>query len=192
MFDTTVASQANVAKASMGVHRHRVARILHNACENTSENKENRDPLADKNLQTKKRTGQQQRFGVTEREKVVQIATNDASTCCKSFTLIARKYPFKISNVTVARILDAAGYKQCIPWEKPYLSEPNTEKRLAFALARVSKPIEGYWDGWICTDEMSLIVGTHYGPERVLRRADEEYHPDCLNLKCPGETTVML
>ena len=190
VFGSTVASQAKVAKA-MGVHRHTVARILHNAYENAAENKENRDPLADENLQTKKRTGRPQRFGVTEREKVVQIATNDASARRKSFTLIARECSFKISNVTVARILDAAGYKQCIPREKPFLSEPNTQKRLAFALARVSKPIEGYWDGWIWTDEMSLIVGTHYGPERVLRRADEEYHPDCLNLKRPGETTVM-
>ena len=167
MIGTTVASQAKVAKA-MGVHRHMVARILHNAYENAAENKENRDPLADENLQTKKRTGRPQRFGMKKREKVVQIATNDASARRKSFTLIACECPFKISNVTVARILDAAGYKQCIPWEKPYLSEPNTQKRLAFALARVSKLIEGYWDGWIWTDEMSLIVGTHYGPERVL------------------------
>ena len=190
MFGTTITSQAKVAKA-MGVHRHTVARIMHDAYENATENKENRDPLADENLQTKKRLGRPQRFGVAEREMVVQIATKDASARRKSFSLPARECPFQISNVTVARILDTAGYKQCIPREKPFLSEPNIEKRLAFALSRASKPIEGYWDGWIWTDEMSLIVGTHYGPERVLRKAEEEYHPDCLNLKRPGETTVM-
>jgi len=80
---------------------------------------------------------------------VVQIPIKDTSAHRKSFSLLARECPFQISNVTVARILDAAGYKQCIPREKPFYSEPNIEKRLAFALSRASKPIEGYWDGWI-------------------------------------------
>ena len=73
------------------------------------------------------RTRQPQRFDVTEGEKVVEIATKDTSARRKSFTLIARECTFKISNITVARILDVAGYKQCIPWEKPFLSEPNTQ-----------------------------------------------------------------
>jgi len=146
VFGTAITSQVRVAKA-MGVPRHTVARIMHDAHENAAENNENRDPLADENLQTKKRTGRPQRFVVVEREMVVQIATKDAVARRKSFTLLARECPFKISNVTVARILDAAEYKQCIPHEKPFLSEPNTQKRLTFALARASKPIEGYWDG---------------------------------------------
>lgn len=177
----------------MSVYRYMVARIMHNTYENATENnmKENRDPLAHKNLQKKKRAGRPQRFGVTEWEMVVQIATKYASDHRKSFTLLARKCPFKISNVTVSWILDAAVYKQCIPQEKAFLSEPNTQKWLIFALAHVSKPFEGYWDGWIWTYEMSLIVETHYGPGRVLWRADEEYYPDCLNLKHTGETTVM-
>jgi len=77
VFGTAITSQVRVAKA-MGVHRHTVARIMHDAHENAAENKENRDPLADENLQTKKRTGRPQRFGVVEREMVVQIATKDA------------------------------------------------------------------------------------------------------------------
>ena len=111
---TTIALRAKVAKA-MGVHRHTVARILHNAYENAADNKESGDPLADENLQMKKRTGRPQRSGIKQREEVVQIATKNASARRKSFTLIARENPFKISNVTVARILDVAGYKQCIP-----------------------------------------------------------------------------
>ena len=122
---------------------------------------------------------------------VAQISTKDTSARRKSFTLIAHECYFKISNVILARILDVVGYRQCIPWEKPFRSEPNTQTSLAFALAHVSKLIETYWNSWIWTDEMSLIVGTHYGPETVLRRADEKYHSDCINLKRPGKTTIM-
>ena len=39
---------------------------------------------------------------------------------------------------------------------------------------------------------MSLLVGKHYGPERVIRKADEKYHPDCMNRKRQGEVKIMV
>lgn len=38
---------------------------------------------------------------------------------------------------------------------------------------------------------MSLLVGSHYGPIRVIRNKGEKYHPDFFNLKRQGETTIM-
>lgn len=55
----------------------------------------------------------------------------------------------------------------------------------------MTQPIVGYWDHWIFTDKMSLVVRSHYGPNWVYRNKHEKYHPDCTNRKRQGETTIM-
>ena len=153
--------------------------------------KENQDPLADSSLIVKPHTGRPPKFSSAQRQQIVSFATSDASHRRCSFKQLARQAPFPISDVWLARILKQAGYDLHIPRAKPALSKPNQVKRLEFSMDKREKPVQGYWDGWIFTDEMHFVVGSHYGPERIIRNKEEEYHQDCVDLERPGEVRIM-
>lgn len=84
-----------------------------------------------------------------------------------------------------------AGYRQHIPCRKPNLSVKNIEARYNFAVKLKNKPIAGSWDGWIWTDEMYLIVGAHYGPERVIRNGNEKWDDECVDRERPAQVQIM-
>jgi hypothetical protein len=67
----------------------------------------------------------------------------------------------------------------------------NKLKRFSFSEKNKNKPVLGFWDGWIWTDEMSIKVGSHYGLVTVIRRKEEEYYTDYIDLERQGEVTIM-
>lgn len=147
--------------------------IVHHANENAKRNTENSDALANVNLKSNHRIGRPIKFNDMDRKAVIQLATANASQRRKTYTLLAKECTFQISRHTFATILHDAGYNQCIPEEKPNISAINIQKRLEFCTEHIEYLIVGYWDGWIFTDEMSLVVGSHYGPIRVHRNKHE-------------------
>ena len=165
--------------------------IVQYSLRNAGENKENTNPLEPVNIRPSKSPGRPVTFSSQQRQTVIYLATKDASNRRKSFKLLARECPFHISNVWLARILREAGYTQHIPRAKPHLTSTNQKKRYIFSTEYKDRPLIGFWDGWIFTDEMYFVVGSHYGPERVIRNKDEEYHPDCVDRERPGDVRLM-
>ncbi|PWW75370.1 hypothetical protein C7212DRAFT_345357 [Tuber magnatum] len=117
-------------------------------------------PLDDEKLQPAPRSGRPKKFNEEQQRAIIETATRDAQQC-------------------------PAGYDHHIPRTKPKVSSNNLHKRKLFSDQLKDQPVQGYFDGWISTDEMYLVVGDHYGPERVIRKAGEEYYPDCVNLERP-------
>lgn len=168
-----------------------VARIVRDTKNKAAENKENHNPLAVENLASRRRTGRPKKFTKEHEDYIVWLATYNRSQRRKTYAQLAKESKFKISDRTLTAILKRRGYKKCIARRKPRLVPENKKKRLKFAEENDNKPIKGFWDGWIWTDEMSLRVGAHYGPDTVIRNGDEEYIDDCLTEERQGEVTIM-
>ena len=175
----------------LGIGASTVGDVLRKTSKRAKENTEDHNPLVAENLYPNLRTGRPPTFDKLQCAAVIEIATRNASQRRKSYAQLARELDFEISRFTVSRVLQDSGYSQHIPRTKPFISEKNMVHRKAFSDELKDKPVNGYFDGWISTDEMYLLVGEHYGPERVIRKADEEWHPDCVSLKHPGQTRIM-
>ena len=147
--------------------------------------------MSEVNLISFSRSGRPPRLTASMKLEVIATGTRNATQRRKSFAQLAREMPFSIHRTSLAKILQNAGYDRHIPRKKPHISGKNIEKRKEFSDSLKDKPVEGCFDGWIASDEMYLLAGSHYGPERVIRKADEEYHPDCIELERPGQVRLM-
>ena len=82
------------------------------------------------------------------------------------------------------------GYGRHPPHYKPPLTKEMKETRLGFVTKWESK-LKGKEHMVVHTDETSVRVGESRGQIWVTRKADEEYHKDCLDIRYRGYTELM-
>ncbi|KAG0636979.1 hypothetical protein HOY80DRAFT_1086323 [Tuber brumale] len=148
-------------------------------------------PLDNEKLQPAPCSGRLKKFNEEQQLAIIETATHNSQQRCKSFAMLAKEMPFEIHHTSLAHILKPARYNHHIPRTKPKISSNNLHKRKLFSDQLKDQPVQGYFDGWISTDEMYLVVGDYYGPKRVICKAGEEYHPDCVDLERPGQICLM-
>jgi transposase len=78
-----------------------------------------------------------------------------------------------ISSQTVRRILKNTGYNSRTAVHKPFISEVNRKKRLAFASQYIDRP-ENYWNDVIFTDESKFNIFGSDGRQKVWRLPNTE------------------
>ena len=95
-----------------------------------------------------------------------------------------------VSDVTVWRILRAAGFRKTKPTRKPGLTEDMERARYKFALEHEHWTIED-WKRVIWSDETSIVCGFRRGGYRVWRRSNERYTKSCIRPRWKGYSEFM-
>ena len=94
------------------------------------------------------------------------------------------------SDSTIGRLLKKEGFRRCVAYPKPWLTQRQRQERLAFAHRVSSWTIED-WLKVIWTDESAMHRGGH---QRVFvtRRPHERYHPHCLRPRLRNIPHIMI
>jgi len=182
--ERTIAKELQIRKST-------VYNIIAHNRQLIAENSVIESPMSEVNLVSFRRSGRPPRLTASMKLEVIATATRNATQRRKSFAQLAREMPFSIHRTSLAKILQNAGYDKNIPLKKPHITGKNIEKRKEFSDSLKDEPIQVCFDGWVASDEMYLLARSHYGPERVIRKANEEYHPDCSELEWPGQVRLM-
>lgn len=98
---------------------------------------------------------------------------------CMKFDNIGKQINPKISASSVRRILEEEGYHRRKARKVVYLTPQNKKQRHEWA-----KKFEGWgsedWERVIWSDEVYVVLGDRKGSVYVTRKADEEFHKDCV------------
>lgn len=95
-----------------------------------------------------------------------------------------------ISPSTIKRRMNEAGLKGCPACKKPFISDRNRMKRLAWAKEHVSWSTDD-WSRVLYSDESPFVLRWK-GRVMVWRRPNERYHPDCLQGTVKHDKKIMV
>lgn len=95
-----------------------------------------------------------------------------------------------LGSTTIKRRLRDAGLRGCPACRKPFISEQNRRKRVAWAKAHLSWS-EDDWSNVLFTDESPFVLQWK-GRVLVWRRVGERYHPDCLQGTVKHDKKIMI
>lgn len=107
-----------------------------------------------------------------ERNLIASVAENpkiSSSVLCSNILETAGK---KVCPQTVRNCLHSAGYHGRVARRKPYVSEINKQKRLAFARLHINEP-DSFWENVIFSDESKFNIFGYDGPPKVWRKVNE-------------------
>ncbi|XP_018371229.1 PREDICTED: transposable element Tc1 transposase [Trachymyrmex cornetzi] len=143
--------------------------------------------------QFKSRSGRGRKRKTTAREDryLKQNALKDRRQTAKELTAALRSdHEISISAKTVSRRLNEFGIKARKARQKPWLSETNRKKRLAWAKKYKSWTASD-WDKILWSDESNIQLFGTPGAVYVHRRIGEAYNPKCIvpTVKHGGEET---
>lgn len=120
---------------------------------------------------------------LTNREKrkiVQQVRKEPRLTAKKIVENVQEEFHKTISKDTVRRTLKKANYHSRVARKKPFVSEVNRQKRIAFAKKLLDKPIE-FWEKVLFTDESKFCIFGIKGKQLVWRKPNTALNPE--NLK---------
>jgi hypothetical protein len=86
----------------------------------------------------------------------------------------------EIPNSTARDYLHDAGISSYVAAKKPFISDENQRRRLAWCKERVEWDVLPEWGSIIWSDESSVEIGKSSRRELVWRKAGERYNRDCL------------
>lgn len=140
----------------------------------------------------RKRKGRPMFFTEEEKQRLIAFITRDRFTRRLSWEDIREKMSYDCSANTIRNVVASMGYHKRVPRRKWGVREANKVKRVEWCQARLHWT-EEEWERVIWTDEsMYNTIGFSQRPW-VIRRADEEFHPDCIDLYWEsGRETVMV
>jgi len=110
------------------------------------------------------------------------IITRDSRTRRLSWEAICIEMEYACDPKTVRNVMISLGYHKRVPRTKFNVKLNNKPKRVAWCQARLHWTKEE-WKRVIWTDESSFSMAGFGHRPWVIRKADEEYHPDCVDLK---------
>ena len=130
----------------------------------------------------RKRTGRPPIFDDEEKARLVAFITRDSRTRRLSWEAIRIEMDYACDPKAVRNVMISLGYHKRVPRTKFNVKPDNKPKRVAWCQARLHWTKEE-WKRVIWTDESSFSTAGFGHRPWVIRKADEEYHPDCVDLK---------
>jgi hypothetical protein len=128
----------------------------------------------------RKRCGRPPIFDDAEKQRLVAFVTRDAKTRRLTWDAICVEMGYACSPKTVKNVIESMGYHKRVPRKKFNIRIYNKPKRVAWCQAHLHWGYED-WKRILWTDESSFST-TGFGHRPwVIRRPDEEYHPDCVD-----------
>jgi len=126
------------------------------------------------------RTGRPPILDAEERARLEAFVTRDAHTRRLSWEAICLELGYACDPRTVRKAMHDMGYHKRLPRKKFNVSHENKTKRVAWCQARLHWTKEE-WKRVIWTDESSFSTAGFGHRPWVIRKVDEEYHPDCID-----------
>lgn len=127
-----------------------------------------------------KRPGRQRKLSLRcERNVLRKVKENPKLTTPQLVEAIESQTGVTVSTSTVRRILHRDGMHGCRPRKKPLLKKRHKMDRLTFAKQYSDKP-DAFWDSVLWSDETKINLFGYDGPQKVWRKAGEEYQEKCL------------
>lgn len=134
----------------------------------------------------RKRPGRPVIFDDEEKVKLEAFVTRDKGTRRVSWEDVVREMGYACSARTVQNAMQKMGYTKSVPRKRFHVSAENKKKRVAWCQERLHWTREE-WKRVIWTDECSFSTsGFGAGQPWVIRKADEEYHSDCIDENTPS------
>lgn len=126
------------------------------------------------------------------RQRLVFAASQDPEHRRKTMLQVAEDIGIPGCERTVRAAFAKEGYFRRVGRKKPYLSASHKEARLQWALEHRHWTLD-QWERWaMFTDECYVWTSGTRGRIWLTRRADEEYHPDCIIPKFDKSGSIMI
>jgi hypothetical protein len=119
-------------------------------------------------------------FSDAEKQRLVQFVTRDSRTRRLSWEEIRVEMGYACSPRTIRNVLASMGYHKRVPRRKFNVRPQNKPLRVAWCRAHLHWTYEE-WKRIIWTDESTFSTAGFGHRPWVIRRADEEFHPDCID-----------
>jgi hypothetical protein len=92
-------------------------------------------------------------------QRLAWVEEDRRSTAPKLKSMVQEKFGVDVHERTIRRFLQQKGFFGGVCARKPLLREVNTQKRLAFAIEHVDKPLD-FWKSVLFTDEKKFELVT--------------------------------
>jgi transposase len=122
------------------------------------------------------RSGRPPKLTEADKRQIVRTARKERRT---PFSKIGNQLGLNVTDTTIRHVLSSAGYHRRVARKVPFLTKLHRHARMAWARRyRAYKHCD--WSKVIWSDEAYIYLGDDRGRVFVTRRADEEYHEECL------------
>jgi transposase len=128
----------------------------------------------------RKRPGRPPTFDDAEKKWLIDFVTRDARTRRLTYEAICIELGYSCTPRTVRNVLASMGYHKRVPRRTFNIRPANKPKRVAWCQAHLHWTYEE-WKRILWTDESSFSTSGFGHRPWVIRRPDEEFHPDCLD-----------
>lgn len=133
-------------------------------------------------LLTKRRTGRPKVLSERQERSIVLHARKHPFTSAQELVnMVETTAQQRVSKSTIKNVLNRANYHGRAARKKPFISEVNRAKRLAFAKEHLNKPIS-FWESVLFTDESKFNIFGSDGRRYVWRKPNEEFAPGKVSL----------
>jgi transposase len=140
----------------------------------------------------KPRSGRPAKLTDRHKRQIVFHITRNHESRRLSVMSIIRNLQLDVHPDTLKFALKDLGYNHRIARRRPFLKKLDRKRRLQFAKRHAHFTVED-WKAFIWTDEMSVKIGMERTTQDwVWRKAEEEFHPDCINYKKRETGTGMM
>lgn len=126
--------------------------------------------------ENKQRSGRPKKLTVRERQTVIRDAQKNPFASAQSISAqVATSFGKIVHPQTIRNVLHSANIHGRAARKKPFISEKNRLKRLEFAKAYITKPME-FWRRVIFSDESKFNLFGSDGKRFVWRKPNTELH----------------
>ena len=141
---------------------------------------------------SKPRSGRPSKLSDRHKRQIVFHITRNYQSRRLSAPSIIRDLQLQVHPNTLIQTLKSLGYNHRIARRRPFLKKLDRKRRLQFAKKHAHLTVDD-WKSYIWTDEMSVKIGMERTTQDwIWRKADEEFHPDCINYTKRATGTGMM
>jgi transposase len=168
----------------------RTVQLLHKKALERGFNPAESKTILNHHIEDGKRSGRPTKQTTEIIQDVISKVRRDRYGREKSCAQIAADLGGRVSDITIWRILKAAGFHKTKPTRKPGLTQEMEDARLQFAREHEHWTIED-WKRVIWSDETSVVCGFRRGGYKVWRRSDEKFNKSCIRPRWKGYSQFM-
>lgn len=140
----------------------------------------------------KPRSGRPKKISTRDIRQIIRYIRTNKSTRRITLSQLKSMFSLNIHENTIQKALQEAGYHSRVARRRPFLNKRDRKRRLKFAQEHKNWTVED-WSGVLFSDEMAIkLFMERHVRDYVWRKADEEFHPDCISYqKRPAGTGMM-
>jgi transposase len=140
----------------------------------------------------KPRSGRPKKLSRRDIRQIIRYIRTNKFTRRVTLTRLKNLFHLDVHENTIRNALQEAGYHHRVARRRPYLNKRDRKRRLKFAKEHKNWTVED-WSRVLFSDEMAIkLFLERHTRDYVWRRADEDFHPDCINYgRCPNGMGLM-